>query len=175
MISERRLLEIYRLHKKELFHYIFRMISSAETAEDVLHDCFERLIQYSQRYDLEDVNLRSFLYKTAHNLAVNHLQKENRYQRVEFDDAVAPGRPDETAARLELDELNREIYRFLGQSDPVARSIFIMRKEQGMQVGAIAESLGISEKTVRRKINGLLERMYEQLKKMGLLNIFLVL
>jgi RNA polymerase sigma-70 factor, ECF subfamily len=175
MLSEKRLLEIYGLYKKELFLYIFRMTFSREASEDILHDCFEKLIKYSKDYDLEDANLRSFLYKTAHNLTVNHLQKENRYAMVEFDDSLASGRQDDSVSLLELDELNREIYAILELSDPVTRSIFIMRKEQGMEIGKIAEFLHISKRTVRRRIHGLLETMQDALKKKGLLIIFFII
>lgn len=175
MVSERRLLEIYRLYKKELFLYIFRMTFSRETSEDILHDCFEKLIKYSNKYDLEDANLRSFLYKTAHNLTINHLQKEKRYTIVEFDESLASGKMNDGASLLELDELNRAIYKILEQSDTVTRSIFIMRKEQGMEIGKIAELLHISERTVRRKMRGLLETMHTALKKNGLMIIFFII
>jgi RNA polymerase sigma-70 factor (ECF subfamily) len=148
------------------------MTFSQEASEDILHDCFEKLIVYSGKYRLEDVNLRSFLYKTAHNLSVNHLHREKRRQTSEYDDSRAPRDCDDASKTLELDELNRGIYEFLSRSDPVSRSIFVMRKEQGMDIGAIAESLEISEKTVRRKLGGLLESMHTALKNSGVLTIF---
>lgn len=167
MISEKRLLEIYSLYKKEIFFYIFRMTSSQETAEDIAHDCFESLIKYSDKYPLEDVNLRSFLYKTAHNLTINYLKRENRYQKVEIEESMTIDKLSDTTGNVELDELNNKIYEFLQSIDEVSRSIFIMKKELKMDLIDIAEKLNISERTVRRKMNRLLEQLADTLKKSG--------
>jgi RNA polymerase sigma-70 factor (ECF subfamily) len=172
MISEKRLLDIYGLYKKEIYHYIYKMTFSSESAEDILHDCFVSLISYSDKYDLEDTNLRSFLYKTAHNLTVNFIKKEKRYYKVELEENSAVSSGNRTTEKLELDDLNKKIYEILDETDPVTRSIFIMRKEQGMDPTHIAAHFGISERTVRRRLSSLLDKMSDSLKKNGLMNIF---
>ena len=169
MISEKRLREIYGLYKKELFIYISRMVNSPETAEDILHDSFESLIRYSGKYPLEDVNLRSFLYKTAHNLTINLVKKEKRVTRLPVDDVMELKSPDNATADVELMELNGKIHELIDSLDPVSRSIFIMRKELKLDLVHIAENLDISERTVRRKLNGLLEYLAVELKKAGLI------
>ncbi len=169
MISEKRLLEIYGQYKKELYIYIARMVNSPETAEDILHDSFESLIRYSGKYPLEDVNLRSFLYKTAHNLTINHIKKEKRITRLPVEDVVELKSPDNVTADVELAELNGKIHELIDSLDPVSRSIFIMRKEMNFDMMHIAENLDISERTVRRKLNGLLDYIAVELKKAGLI------
>ena len=175
MISEKRLLEIYRLYKSDIFFYVLRMTSLREIAEDITHDSFERLIKYSEKYQLEDTNLRSFLYKTAYNLTLNYLKKENRVKKIEIDDAVSDLNGTDISASIELDELNAKIYEFLQGVDPVSRSAFIMKKENGMKLHDIAEHLNISERTVRRRIDSLLEKLLVFLKKSGLMGIFFII
>lgn len=175
MLSEKRLNELYSLHRKELFVYIFRFCRSAETAEDILHDCFENLIRYSVRYPLEDVNIRSFLYRTAHNLAANHLKRDSRFGRVDIDTGIEIPSPESVERDAEYGELEGAIGDFLSRCDEVSRSIFIMRKELSMDAVEIGKHLGIAERTVRRKLADLLGRMSDHLKKMGFLTFFLVL
>jgi len=174
MIDEKRLLEVYRLYKKELYIYIFKFTRSQEAAEDILQDCFENLIKYSLKYPVEDSNLRSFLYKTAHNLSLNHIKKSRRYihETIEEDSCITG--EDYVTGEVELDELNHTIYRALDQLDELSRSIFIMKKELTLPISEISSNLGISERTVRRKISKTLEYLAESLKKSGHLQFFLI-
>ncbi len=174
MLSEKRLNELYSLHRKELFVYIFRFCRSEETAEDILHDCFENLIRYSIRYPLEDVNIRSFLYRTAHNLAANHLKRDRHFGRVNLDTGIEIPSSESVERDAEYSELEGAIRDFLSRCDEVSRSIFIMRKELSMDAVEIGKHLGIAERTVRRKLADLLDRMSGHLKKMGFLTFFLV-
>ena len=169
MLDGTRLEEIYNSYKVELFVYISRLLQSPDSAEDLLHDCFENLIRYSQKYVLEDRNLRSFLYKTAHNLCINRLKHEKRFPRVELEEDSKIIDDGHITGLVELDELNRTIYELIKNLDELTRSVFVMRKELDMDVEAIAANLGVSERTVRRKLNRALEFLLLSLKKKGFL------
>ncbi|MBN2080386.1 MAG: sigma-70 family RNA polymerase sigma factor [Spirochaetes bacterium] len=175
MLTEKRLNELYSLHRKELFVYIFRFCRSEEIAEDILHDCFENLIRYSIRYPLEDVNIRSFLYRTAHNLAANHLKRDKRFGRVELDTGIDLPSAESVEQDAEYSELENAIQEYLSGCDEVSRSIFIMRKELSMDAVEIGKHLGIAERTVRRKLADLLYKMSGHLKKSGFLTFFPIL
>lgn len=172
MIDNSRLVEIYELHKKELFIYIYRFCRSQESAEDILHDCFENLIKYSQRFTIQDQNIKSFLYKTAHNLSINHLKRSNKilYVPIEEDSKIT----DDTyiTGNIEASDLNNKIYELLQDIDGLSRSVFIMKKELGKDLREIAEYHGISERTARRKLNKTLEFLADSLKNLGLMLFF---
>ncbi|TFH41479.1 MAG: sigma-70 family RNA polymerase sigma factor [Chrysiogenales bacterium] len=174
MLSEKRLNELYSLHRKELFIYISRLCGSNETAEDLLHDCFESLMHYSVKYPLEDVNIRSFLYKTAHNLTINHLRRDGHITRVEIDKGLDIPSGDTVSGDAEYRELEEAIRGFLMSRDDESRSIYIMRKELSMDAVDIGMHLGIAERTVRRKLASLLNAMLEYLKKNGFMAIFFI-
>jgi len=165
MLTEARLRDIYALYKKELFVYIYRFAHSHESSEDILQDCFENLIKYSLKYELVDVNIRSFLYRTAHNLVLNYRKRDRRITPVPLEEDSNISAEGYMEDALELDELNREIYRHTQSADEVSRSIFIMSKESGMSIPEIANSLGISERTARRKLAALIDGLAAHLKK----------
>ena len=174
MLTEKRLKELYSLHRKELFVYIFRLCRSADIAEDLLHDCFENLIRYSARYPLQDVNIRSFLYRTAHNLTANHLKRDSRFGSVEIDSGLDLTSGGSVEREFEYEELEGAIGDYLSRCDEVSRSIFIMRKELAMDAAEIGRHLDISERTVRRKLADLLKGLSGHLKKTGFLTIFII-
>ena len=77
MLEEKKISEIYHSFSRELFSYLVRLVSDRENAEDLLHDTFAALIAYSKNHAIEDSSVRAFLYKTAHNLAVNFIKKQS--------------------------------------------------------------------------------------------------
>jgi RNA polymerase sigma-70 factor (ECF subfamily) len=168
MLDNKRIIEIYRLYNKELFVYIFRMVNSQETAEDILHDCFENLIKYSNTHDIEDLNIRAFIYKTAHNLSINFIKRRKRIDFISLD-KDGTGREDSIGRDIEFEELNRLVYILLESKeiDEAARSIFILRKEQDMDYLEISRILKISERTVRRKMAKVMEFLQNSLKNFG--------
>jgi len=170
-LDDRRLLEIYGQHKKELFIYLFRLCRSRETAEDLLQDCFVNLIRYSRKYDLKDINIRSFLYKTAHNLCVNSLKRANFLRQVPVEEDSGISGDDTVSRDFDYEELSGKIDSLLRQVDVTSRSIFIMRKELEMDPASIAKTLKVSERTVRRKIARVLEFLAENLRKTGFMSI----
>ncbi len=175
MLDDKRLLELYGLYKKELYIYLVRLSRSNELAEDILHDCFVNLIQYSRKYDLKDINIRSFLYKTAHNLCINALKRNSFLHQVPVEEDSKVTNDSVVTGNLEFEELNNTVYALLQKVDEVSRSIFIMRKELDMDPSDIARNLNISERTVRRKIAKVLEYLMESLKKSGYLSVFFLI
>lgn len=166
MLTENKLVELYRLHGKELFVYIFRFVNSQETSEDILHDCFENIIKQSRKNEIDETNLRAYLYRTAHNLCVNFLKRHKKIEFTQLDEASAMAEK-ESSHPLELEELNKKIYELLNTLDDTSKSIFILKKDSKMTFEEIAVQLEMSERSIRRKMNKVVEFLSDNLKKSG--------
>ncbi len=166
MIDNKTLSDIYDRHHHELFVYICGFTRMPELAEDFLHDAFVRLIRYSQKYPLDPGNIRAFLYRTARNICIDHARRNRRL-------AISPlpenlesgaGAPQED---LELRELRSRVDSLVDARDPESRSVYLMRTELDMPYQEIAEALGISERTAKRKMRSMLEYLADSLEKSG--------
>ena len=65
----------FERHRRQLLRYLARLVSSSDIAEELSQEAFVRV------YVVQDGALRSprsFLYRTAHNLAMDHM----RHRRV---------------------------------------------------------------------------------------------
>jgi RNA polymerase sigma factor (sigma-70 family) len=175
MENEKLIAEIYERYNKELYIYIFRFTRSQETSEDILHDVFQNLIVYTKKHELDKTRVRAFLYRIAHNLCINYKKKQSLIvlSPVEDADHVAVG--NDTEKKMESRELEEKIYQLLEKTDPVTRSIFIMKKEQHMEINEIAKYTGKSERTVRRRLQEVLSYLHTALKEGGFILLFLVL
>jgi RNA polymerase sigma factor (sigma-70 family) len=172
MLLKEKIDQYYKTYSKELFYYLIKLTGSSESAEDLLHDLFVNLIDYSLTRTINEKTVRSFLYRAAHNLALNHIRKNRKTDIVDIDVMEQiPEKPgnEETISRINEEEIKERIYRFLDTVSPRDRSIFILHKESGLNYADIADILNISDRTVRRSISSLLDKMYDILENEGFL------
>ena len=167
MLSKEIIEELYNKHSKELFVYIFRMLNEHDLSEDILHDCFAKFIDYSMKKEVRLDTVRAFLYKTAHNLCINTIKHKSR--SITSSEELIVSYNDNFTNKVELDELNQRIYQLVEKMDYETKSIFILSKENQKSNQEIAKRLGVSERTVRRKLKRALEIIATQLEKEGII------
>lgn len=166
MIDNKKLSDIYDRHSRELFIYICGFVKIPETAEDILHDAFVRLMRYSEKYPLDETNIRAFLYRISRNLCIDHARKGHELRVTPIDETIRSGGmsvPEE----LERRELAGAVRELVDGQDALTRSVFLMRTELDMPYRDIAENLGISERTAKRKMSSMLEYLADSLEKSG--------
>jgi RNA polymerase sigma factor (sigma-70 family) len=164
MIDNIKISELYDALAKELIIYIYSFVRSRETAEDILHDAFIRLLNHAKNDKVADINLRAMLYTISRNICIDHLRKSKRSEETLLDENLtASGR--ELIDELSASELQEKINSFLEACDPVSRSVFIMKKELLLTYEEIAARLKISERTAKRKMKKVTEGLVSSLKE----------
>ena len=171
MLSKEKISHIYKQHSREIFRYLFRLTGDPESSEDILQEVFEKFIVYTSDKDINEEKYRAFLYRTAHNISINHLIKAKRlrFDTIEScEDNLKTN--DNILEHVVADDLHKKISQVLQTVRPESRSIFIMHKEGEMTYEEIAHGLCLSTRTVRRRIKEVLEILFEELKKDGFLS-----
>jgi RNA polymerase sigma-70 factor (ECF subfamily) len=139
---------VFRAHYHGLCRYVTGYVGSAETAADLVQDLFLTLWERCEAGE-ELPRSPAYFYRAARNRAITEL----RHRRVatRYVDAVSP-EPEPTASPADDDVRAREIAhayeRALAELPPRCREIFLMRRQQDMPPSQIAETLGLSVKTV---------------------------
>jgi len=64
-----------RVHCDALFRFTCGLVSQAEAAEEITHDCFLSLIRQPWRFDSSKASLRTYLFAAARNLAFKHFRR----------------------------------------------------------------------------------------------------
>lgn len=171
MITKEKISLLYKEHSAELIRYLYKLTGDSDASDDLLQETFEKFIAYSAEKEVQEEKCRAFLYKTAHNLCINHLLRQNRTHPGaidEMDDTLKT--EDRLHERMVLDDLNRKIYQVLETMSPESRSIFILHKENGLGYDEIAENLSLSSRTVRRRVKEVIDSLYKELKKEGFIS-----
>lgn len=143
---------IFDYFQNEIFDYLVFKLNNIEIAEDLLQEVFIKL--WENRTNIEDkLSLKSYLYKIAKNLALNHFRHQkivNDYTKsLAFYTKVNLNNPQQI---LEDKEFQNHLLNAINKLPAKARVIFLLSKVDGLTYKEIAERLTISKKTVETQI-----------------------
>jgi RNA polymerase sigma-70 factor (ECF subfamily) len=148
---ERAFNALFRGHYAGLCRFLAHLLGSLAQAEEVVQDLFMYVWTHHEAID-ETTPSRAYLYRAAHNAALNRL----RHQRVEQQWAVrqpltlmVPATAPDELARDELAVVVQEAIRALPEK---CRLIYRMSREEELTYQEIALALGLSVKTVEAQM-----------------------
>jgi RNA polymerase sigma-70 factor (ECF subfamily) len=138
---------LYADEHRRLQRFLIGRDMSASAAADVVQEAFLRLLR-APRQDVRD--LRSYLFRTTGNLAVDNVRRQRRNalgQSVELDDTIADPAPLPDAVLISREEF-QALHAALAELPPRCREVLILHKFEGLSYAEIAVHLGITKNTV---------------------------
>lgn len=146
-----------------LADYALSLLADADAAEDAVQDVLVAV--WDGRARLPDGSrLVGYLYRSVRNRALNQIRSKRTaarwLARVEPDPTV----PAVAERALEDRELERAYRAALAEVSPRGREVFLLSRDQGLSYLEIAESLGISVKTVETLMGRVLKTLRAKLE-----------
>jgi len=166
--------EIVRRYRNPITNFIYRMIDDYEKAVDLAQETFVRVYTSTDRYRA-DYSFSTYIYRIASNLAISELRQRKRRRLIplfsfftdEKGEAVemdfADERPLQDTALIE-DERRRAVSRAIKSLPEKYRVAVILRDVEGLSYERITEILGLSEGTVKSRINRARNLLREKLR-----------
>ena len=140
---------LFREHNEALVRFLSLRLRSRHAAREVAQEAYVRLLSLDRPPGTSGY-LQSLLFKTAANLAIDRLRREERFFRVvdapmfqEFADNRTPERRAAAAQTIQrLEKLVAALPR-------KCRQAFLLNRIDGLDFPAIAREMGLSERMVR--------------------------
>ncbi len=139
---------LFREHNEALIRFLLLRVKSPQAAREIAQEAFVRLLSLDQPGAVS--YLRAFLFRTAANLAIDHQRRDDVHQRAvelplfqEFADPLTPER--KVAGLQQIQRLEA----LLGELPPKCRQAFVLNRFYGMDFAAVAEQMGVSERSAR--------------------------
>jgi len=155
---------LYFRYHEAIFRYALRRTGEYETARDLTQDVFARLWHSRKNLD-PGQSIKAYLYRTATNLAINHLKKKilRNTESLEKNEnlSVESDLPD-----FETEELIAKALNALPKKE---RMIFALNRFEGLKYAEIADVLRISVKTVEKYMSRALKSLRLYLKDLLIL------
>jgi RNA polymerase sigma-70 factor (ECF subfamily) len=138
---------------------LLREIDAAEeVAQDVMHELWRR------RHVLDtSVSLRGYLLRSVRNRALNHLRHLRVRRETESEVEALYDTPLTADQPIAARELSVAIQIALRELPPRCREVFELSRADGLKYAEIAETLGISQKTVEAQMGKALKILRERL------------
>jgi len=148
--------QAYKTHLSALKRFVLRLLNSGHQhdVDDVVQEAFLRA--YAAECSKEIEQPKSYLFRTAKHVALNHLREKTRRPTDYLEDGGSSAilasewtLEDEAMARQKL-----EIHcAAVATLPPKCRRVYLMRKVYGMSLKEIAEMLDVTVSTVEAHIS----------------------
>lgn len=158
------LAEIYDRYAEPIYRYLYRYLGNAELAEDLTSEVFVRLLQVLGTPRAPRDQIRGWLYRVAHNLAMDWFRQQAKESSLALDEELVAG-GDSPSTRLEEDQHQQRLREAIRQLTPGQQQVIVLRFVEGLKLGEIGQLLSKSEGSVKliqyramRRLRKLLER-----------------
>jgi len=160
--SEEAFSELVRRFKEPITAFALRMLNDHQKALDVAQETFVSVYVHAASYK-PVASFQGWLYRIAHNLAINELRRRKREPVLSLDAPLDKGRPDgprfeprDDALTAEESFLGRErmevVRRCVASLPPKYRGAIVMKDMQGLTFEEIASILECPESTVKSRV-----------------------
>jgi RNA polymerase sigma factor (sigma-70 family) len=155
--------DVVRHYERPLLRYARALLGSNAAAQDVVQEAFLRLLGKVRGVQ----SLSAWLGRVTHNLAVDHLRREARMQKLHLAAAADPMATPTVApepGRSDLEAvLERELHR-LGVNE---RAVIVLKVLEGRSYKEISAVTGLSTSNVGYLIHHGLKKLAAQLEAAG--------
>lgn len=149
--------ELYRTWGPAIYRRCLRLLRDPEAARDATQEVFRKALGSKEKLADPEVAL-PFIYRVATNHCLNERRNSGRHGETELMDLdVASHHPGFPQRRL--------VQRVLSKFDAKTQSIAVGVLVDGMEHEEVADALGISRKTVSRKLARFLENARKYLER----------
>jgi len=151
--------ELYCRYWKHLYAFAFNRVRSREVAEEIVQDFLTNF--WLNRHKLHiQTSFDGYIYTSIKNLVLNYFAREARKsQMLENIGASMSALDNSTEEVIMLHELRSVITREVSQLPVKCRSVFELSRLENKSNKEIAQTLGISEKTVEGHLSKAIKRL----------------
>lgn len=159
--------ELVERHERPLMRFATHLLGCPESAQDVVQECFLRLLRQLPRHRPE-LPLSSWLFRVCRNLCRDHQRKESRMEERHSRVAIPEITPPEPAL-FEHEEAADQVRRLLGELPPDEREVLLLKVHEGRSYREIAAVTGLTLHAVGKHMHRGLAHLSSRLRAAGLL------
>jgi RNA polymerase sigma-70 factor (ECF subfamily) len=169
--------ELVRRYQRPISAYVYRMVGNYESALDLTQEIFIKVYSSLRRYRAE-FKFSTWIYKIAHNAAVDHLRRNSTREQsivhgTEADAFELPLESKRPSPEQESERKERrvEIESVIRALPANYRELIILRHSEDLTYEEIVEVTGLPLGTVKNRLFRAREMMRDQFVEKGITSI----
>lgn len=143
------LTDLFETHYERIARYIAVRIGSKDYAEELAADVFVRALERIDTFQWRGVPMQAWLFRIAHNLAVDHLRRSSRRPTAVLDDALNIAGSDNPEAEAMNSMQREELLKAMESLTPAQREVVTLRFFGGLSSVEVADVVSRSHGAVR--------------------------
>lgn len=156
--DEKAFAALFGRYRDRLYSYLVKVTKSKESSEEMVLDAFVKI--WTARTALGEINhFEAFLFRVAHNRAIDFLRQSQRNQRNRT--AIWEGIQELKAAMADeallKTETEQAICEAVSRLSPQRQEVFRLSREEYLSYDEIAERMQLSKFTVRNHLSAALQ------------------
>ncbi len=144
--------------------YASRIVRDPTAAQDIVQTTLIRLCAHWTALSATPGRIVPWLYRTAHNAAVDHIRREERHRRAA---ETMAHEASSSCSAAQPDERRRAIENELGRLSEGEREVLLLRLDAGLSYQQIAEVTGRTVGNVGCLLHNAVRRLAAALKARG--------
>jgi RNA polymerase sigma-70 factor (ECF subfamily) len=159
--------ELYLMHFDRIYSYLQMTVGNRHDAEDLTNQTFVKMLESIERFQWRKVPISAWLFRIAHNLAMDHFRANRRWQPEE-----EPPEPEDSAELSAEDEAFHSIGRqsMLAMIEGLSedqQQVLTLKFVFNFPNGDVATILGKTEGAVKSLQHRALASLQRELAKTG--------
>jgi RNA polymerase sigma-70 factor (ECF subfamily) len=157
--------ELYLLHFDRIYSYLHMSVGNRHDAEDLTTQVFVKMLESIGKFRWRSAPFSAWLFRIAHNLAMDHFRAARRWQPEE--DVPEPEPPEESAAEEEaLESIGRQSMLELIESlSPEQQQVLALKFVFNFSNGEAATILDKTEGAIKSLQHRALASLQRQLER----------
>ena len=143
--------ELMRRYKRPVVNFVYRLLGSAEDAQDIAQDVFIRVYQNIDTYRPE-TKFSTWLFALARNAAIDRLRWRKRHPTEPLESAPQLMASSGTAEQVAAREIGEEIATAVAKLPEDQRVALVLSEYHGLSYAEIAGVMRCSEKSVESRL-----------------------
>jgi RNA polymerase sigma-70 factor, ECF subfamily len=169
-LSDNDMLIIIRAYESCLLRYTARLVNDHNSAEDVVQDTFIKLFRCWKKLKDKPKNLNSWLYRVAHNQAIDLIRKEQNYRKAmenHAENLINSG--SETEEKQYLEKKQKIVLDNIDKLSPAEKEVFLLRLEEGLSYKDISLTTNRAIGNVGKLLHRAVGKITGELKAQGII------
>jgi RNA polymerase sigma-70 factor (ECF subfamily) len=140
--------QLYEAYFDKIYRYLMLRIGNEMEAEDMTQQVFLNALQSLGSFRWKGAPFSAWLYRIAHNQAVDHLRKRKKRASVPLDESLASsGDSPHSTTELKMDI--EELLRAAGRLTEAQREVISLRFSSELSIAQVAKVMGKSQGAVK--------------------------
>jgi RNA polymerase sigma-70 factor (ECF subfamily) len=141
-------------YQSKIYDIAYHYTRNAEDAYDMSQEIFERVFKSLGGFRRKS-SFYTWLYRIAVNACIDYGRQRSRFQAVPIEEwtclheSLSAGSSYPPAEAVELQELKHQIAKAIDQLPPKQRTVFILKRQEGLSLEEIARILDRSVGTIK--------------------------